>query len=1201
MLHAHFSNRFERLLDALLDRMNSPGGSPFDREQIVVPSVAVHRRIELSAADRFGVCANVEFSYLAEWLWRQIGRFVPIAPVSPFKTPVLTWRVFQLLDDNKLVADHPRLASYLKSADATMRYDLATRIAALFDQYLTYRTDWLMAWQDRRHVMTVDVADEQRQSEQDERWQAAFWRRIAADIGTGRQHPSVAFFDAMAAIGRESKRASERDQTAPDGRSQTAPGGRSQTAPGGRSQSAPGGERHAADEGDTRATNIRAKLPATAHVFCLPATPPLYLNILRELGRWIDVHLYVLNPSREYWFEIVDPKRLSYLKITAAAQHHEVGNRLLASWGKQTRAHVDLLFDGGIDDDGVGGADIDDDFVPSGNNSLLGRVQDAILDLIDPAPGSLDVDASDRSIEVHVCHSLTRQLEVLHDQLLAILAGPNPPRPSEIVVLTPNLEDAAPLIEAVFGTAPRPRQIPFAITGRPSSSQNAAARALLAILAVATSRFHASAVFDLLQQPIVARRFAIDTDDRDTIHRWIRQSGIRWGLDAGQRTALELPGVLHHTFDDGLDRLFMGYALPSAIALPLNGRLPAGGAEGSGALALGSFENFIDQLEWLRIQLSRPRSADDWRKVLDGVIETFLQPIDDEVDDVREAANTIRELHQNMMLGGTRDSGGGGGVIAFEVVLAALREALDEAARGGVPTGAVTFSSMASLRNLPFRHVCVIGLDDGVFPSAARPDEFDLMAVAPRRGDRQRRSDERNLFLDVVLAAREKLYLSYTGRSVRDNAPLPPSVVVAELIDYLATASAVAPVTPSSIDVARKRLIVEHPLQPFSPSYFDPATDVRRRSFNDEYRAALSARFEASDRDAEADGVTGTLSVPGSSNPGFAPSPEDEEIAADTQAAFFPAALPDAGTEFRAVTLQQLERFFRNPSAYLLKERLGVDLPETEQVLADDEPFVAGWLDRTALAKRLLPRLLDGDGAVNNADSVDGADGDDNVDIAALAHAGVEYPQGRLGDVELRTELTRLEEFAARVRKDTKEDCLTPISETLTFDIEGEAWTLTGGFSDLRPSGLIRNHYDDVRPYEYLSGWLAHLFLNAIAPDGVTPRTRWHSRDGDYVLKPSPDARERLLDLMRLYRKGLHKPLHFYPKSSWTLVTENFKEAYGKWRTMPYLPFPGEDRRSPAYPIALRGVADPLDGEFIESSGLVFNPLLLVIEDLRLQ
>ena len=352
------------------------------------------------------------------------------------------------------------------------------------------------------------------------------------------------------------------------------------------------------------------------------------------------------------------------------------------------------------------------------------------------------------------------------------------------------------------------------------------------------------------------------------------------------------------------------------------------------------------------------------------------------------------------------------------------------------------------------------------------------MALTPQRGDRQRRLDERNLFLDIVLSARETLYLSYTGRSVRDNAVLPPSVVVAEFIDHVASAAASSPVTSTSIGEARKRLTVEHPLQPFSPSYFDARSDSRKRSFNDEYRAALSARFGGG---APGGDANEERSVPGSTNRNFSPSPEDEEIDADAQGAFFPSPLPAAGAEFRAVTLKQLERFFRNPSAYLLKERLGVDLAETEPALADDEPFIAGWPDRMALAQRLLPRLLRADASVGNGD---------DIDTATLARAGVEYPPGLLGDIELRTELTRLEEFAVRVRHDTYEECLAPVSETLDFDIEGEAWTLTGGFSDLRPCGLIRNQYDDVRPYDYMSGWFAHLFLNAIAPDGVTLRTR---------------------------------------------------------------------------------------------------------------
>jgi len=142
--------------------------------------------------------------------------------------------------------------------------------------------------------------------------------------------------------------------------------------------------------------------------------------------------------------------------------------------------------------------------------------------------------------------------------------------------------------------------------------------------------------------------------------------------------------------------------------------------------------------------------------------------------------------------------------LAVDVVRTALKGLLDDPTRGGVPSGAVTFAAMASLRHLPYRFVCVLGLNDGAFPSTARPIEFDLMVRDPRRGDRQRRVDERNVFLDLVLAARERLYLSYTGKSVRDNSPIPPSVLIAELLDYAAAATDQAPFSPQSLPVAQR-------------------------------------------------------------------------------------------------------------------------------------------------------------------------------------------------------------------------------------------------------------------------------------------------------------------------------------------------------------------------------------------------------------
>src|SRR5512135_3303846 len=1118
MLHIKFSNRFEHLQDALLDAMATPPPSPFAGEEIIVPSAAMRRRVELAAADRFGICSNVRFSFLAQWLWRQIGHVVAVSEMSPFTASVLTWRVLAIFQEKTFVAEHPPLAGYLRHADEVMRYELAANAATLLEQYLTYRPSWLAAWLEGKPagIKGLDGA-----RKQDERWQAALWRRIARDLGTDNPHPSVVFFDAMKEMG-------------PD-------------AP------------------------ARVGLPAAAHVFCLPTTPPLYLDILDRLAQWIDLRLYVLNPCREYWLEIVDARRLSYLAAKGRAGHHEVGNRLLAAWGKQTQAHIDLL----LQNDSAAVVD-DAGFAAPESRTLLAQIQGAILDLTDPLRGSISLADDDRSMEVHVCHSATRELEVLQDQLLAVFAAEHPPRPSDILVVTPDLEATAPLIDAVFGNAPKARQIPYAITGRPASVLNPCAQALLTVLAVATSRFQASAVFELLQQPIIARRFAIDGADLDAIHAWIGESGIRWGIDGRHRGELGLPAIGRHSFNDGLDRLCLGYALP------------AGDAEGSGALALGSFREFFRQLERLHDELAHSKSPAEWQDALLGVIDAFVAPAGDEIDDQRETVAAIHDLCANMAHGGTSRA------LETEVVRSALQALLDDPTRGGMPGGAVTFATMSSLRNLPYRFVCVLGLNDGAFPSTQQPREFDLLARDPQRGDRQRRLDERNVFLDLLLAARDRLYLSYTGRSVRDNAPLPPSVLVAELLDYCAAATDRAPFTPESLQAARARLIVEHPLQSFSLAYFEPDADPRRRSFNDEYCEALRQRLGAAAFRADAAAATGGGLAAAASDQeraalaqsGDEDEAEDGNAATEPQQRFFQLPLASPGPEFREVTLDNLLRFFANPCRYLLRERLGIALPQGDEELQDDEPFLPDWPARDALAKRVLPRLLEGASV---------------AEVREFARAGIEYPDGRLGDIELERELQRLAAFARSVAPALAEPPVAPASATLDFTIGGESWRLTDGFGDLRPSGLIRQRYDDARARDYLSGWIAHLFVNAMAPAGVTTQTTWHSRDGRYVLPPIDDARERLDGLLGLYREGLRRPLHFFPKSAWKYVSEggNLSRAAGAWHTTRFNEH-GEDR-DPAYRLALRGVEDPLDDEFTECAKAVFRPLLDVIADDRLE
>lgn len=1116
MLHVHFSNRYEALVDILRDRLDARDRGVFAADQVIVPSAAVRRSLTLALADQYGICANVEFAFLARWLWQQIRRVVPdAAPESPFAPEVLAWRIHAAFLQPDWLAVHPRLHGYLDGADDVMRYDLACRVAAVFDQYLTYRPQWLQAWAEGRPAGPLDADATTRA---DAVWQAALWRQVMAQIGLTTEHPA----DRFIAIAAD------------------------------------------AEPGALAA----AAVPSAAHVFALPAMPPMHLRVLRELARHADIHLYVVNPCREYWFEIIPPRRLNHLAARGNDAAHEVGNRLLSGWGRQTQSHIDLLIDqcgDAANDDGA--------FAPSDGHSLLARLQNSILDLVELAPGSAAAAAGDRSVEVHVCHSLTRELEVLHDRLLGLFAADPGLRPSQIAVVMPALDTAAPLIDAVFGTVPRERHIPYAITGRARAQVSAPARAMLDLLALPRSRFTASALFGLLQQPIVARRFGLDDDGLQHVHAWLQTAGLRWALDADQRSQFGLPPDPRHTVADALDRLFLGYALPDDMAAPVlvgddaAGErlvLPCGNAEGSDAVALGSLAAFVAALRQLCADCANPRTAEDWTEILLDAAGDFLAPAAEEIDDAAELDAAVRRLDEDLRNAGVIDR------LPLEVVRTALEQRFDDPAHGGVAGGGVTFTSISSLRSVPFEWICVIGLDDGRFPTAARPHEFDLIARQPQRGDRQRRIDERNLFLDLLAAARRGVHLSYTGRSVRDNSPLPPSVLVAELLDVLVPAVAADPQSPADCAAARASLVVEHPLQPFSPLCFSAGADPRLRSHD----AALAAALRAG---AEQSAAARTAGAAAPSAVAAADDGDDDEAADDRMPPFFTGELPAPDDKWRDVSLGQLLDFYRNPCRFLLRHRLGIDLWRDDELIEDDEPLLPDRDQMRALMARLLPALLAGAGA---------------DEVRRLARAGIEIPSGHIGERNLAADLDELHRFADGVRAATGDEIVPPQHLELTFDLGGENWRLHTAFTDLRASGLVRWRFEKQRPGIVLDAWLHHLALCAMKPPRVACESRWLLRDDTLHLAEVPGAGDILGRLVEQYRRGLGRPLHFFPKSAWAYCDKHSRQkARDAWTQGDY-----PENADAAYRLALRGVADPIDDEFAELAVAVFGEVHALID-----
>ncbi len=1089
MLHLFTSNRYETLKARLLRRLADAPLDPFQFQEVIVPSAAVKRDLQLAMARVYGVAAGVEFPFLAQWLWERIAQLVPVEAVSPFAPERASWRLYRLFQDEALVQAHPRLAGYLQEADPVMRLDLARRVATLFENYITYRPDWLEAWSAGKTARLPGAGPRERQ---DEAWQMALWQRFIAGLGTARRHPSAAFFDALERLGPEGV--------------------------------------------------AKAGLPREAHIFGLSTLPPLYLKVLTRLSAWIDIHLYLVNPCQDYWYELVAQKRQARLAASGQGEYLDDRYPLLADWGRQTQALFGLILET------VAEASAEDEnFQPSGQATLLGRFQDSILKLAAPAAGEWPLQPEDRSVEIHVAHSLTRELEILHDQLLDRFEADPDLGPGDVLVALPDLDAAAPLIDAVFGTAGK---LPYTITGQKAVQSNPVARVLLQLmdLAAPPARLPASQVFALLQEPLVAEALGLDESDLEQLHQGLLEAGVHWGLDGAGRQSAGLPPDPRHTWRDALARLLLGYALPEAQERPFAGIAPAGGLSGSRAWVLGTLWRVLENLAALGEVLARPQPAARWRELWQAQLDLWLgehPAAPEDAEALRVVLATLGPLAQAMAEGEAKTP------IPCAAARAALEDALEAQARGGMPSGSITFTALPSLRQLPYPLICLLGLDDGVFPRPERPLEFDLTPLETRPGDRQRRQDERNLFLDLILAARKSLYLSYTGRSQRDDSPLPPSILVAELLECLCRATGAPP----------ERLRLGHPLQAFSPRYFSGSEDKdeRRVSYHGRYAAALNQQRQ----------------VP-PEIPAWKAADEDEDDAGARparQPRFFSAPL--AAVPLASIRLAQLQAFFHHPAKALLRERLGLSLPGTKAELEDEEPLLLDGLERYRLADRLLPVALAGAG---------------REALLALARSGPELPSGAIGEALL---LGEVEALLAYVRE--LQPRLAGLADSpLSCDLQVAGLRLSGVLTHWGPAGLLRYRCARAGVADYLGAWLDHLCLNALAPTGVTLESTHVARDKVFRFCPVAEPLPLLAELLQSYRSGLSAPLPFYPKTAWALQTGGAGKAMQQWQGVQQWAGEGDD---PWWSLALRGEAEPLGEAFAELARRLLLPLLTHLDD----
>jgi exodeoxyribonuclease V gamma subunit len=897
--HAIHANHLEDLRRAVVWICRQHPVPPLASETFLVQSNGIAQWLKLALAEDpigeadggMGIAAGMDFLFPSRFIWQAYRAVLPAEEVpeqSPFDKSRLVWRLFRLLPT--LVQEQDAfspLRRFLEGSDADTRcYQLAGQIADLFDQYQVFRADWLTSWE--AGADTIELArGEVRELTDDQRWQPVLWRALVADVAelsaTSRSRIHTRFMEY----------------------------GQHLTA----SDRPPG-------------------LPPRIIVFGVSSLPRQALEALSVLSRISQVVLCVHNPCEYFWADIISDRDLLTASRRRGREHeklasltdpdalHQHANPLLAAWGKQGRDYIRLLDEFDNPDDYQnrvttpdGRIDIFSSHGKDGQAKVLHQIQDDIRTLTSQQEMLGQArqlnPAEDHSIVFHRTHSPQREVEVLHDQLLAAFSADETLRPRDVIVMVPDVNAYAPHIQAVFGrySPGASRYIPFTISDQQQRHRQPILIALDTLMSLPEHRFGASEVISLLDVPAVRRRFGIAESDLPLIRQWVEGANIRWGLNAGHRHSFDLPeGLARNTWQAGLRRMLLGYGTGPDDAW--QGIEPYGEIGGLQAALAGNLYRFVERLENLWKKLAEPYTPEQWLEVIQSMLEQFF---DEFTDDELLLVNRLRRQAEQWF-----EDCASGGMDTETLPLSIVREELLEGLEDGglnqrFLAGKVNFATLMPMRAIPFKQVCLLGMNDGDYPRSRPPVDFDLMAQDSRPGDRSRREDDRYLFLEALLSAREQLYISWVGRSIHDDSERPPSVLVAQLRDHLDAVWSTG--TTGSTSAV---LTTGHPLQPFSRAYF-PADSAGRRalfSYDHEWLQAHQV-YEAND---------------------------------DQPLAYLPPAVP--------LTLAELSGFLKAPVDTFYRRRLQIQFINVQAQDTDNETFRLNGLQHWALERELIDQAV---------------------------------------------------------------------------------------------------------------------------------------------------------------------------------------------------------------------------------------------------
>jgi len=1068
MLHFHTSNRLEKLLTALASILREQPLPPLQKEIIVVQSKGMERWLALELSKKLGIWANADYPFPRDMMQRLFRDGLSHIPdVSDFDPNILGWTILRLLPALLENEDFSELKNYLSDQNKNdlKYYQLAHKIADVFDQYVIYRPDWIESWKN---------------VENPPHWQAKLWAIIQQDISN--RHPQS---EPRSALQKRFIQAIE--------------------------------------------THNLQRFPPRLIIFGISALPPFYMEVFQALSQKCDIYFFILNPSKEYWLDIVSKKTISKLNEKAQgkaeSEHYEVPNSLLASLGSIGKEFIATFQNLNVN------SEEHDYFEEPVEESLLSYLQNDIFNLKE-SQQTITISDSDNSLQIHSCHSKMREIEVLHDQLLDLFEKTPDLMPSDILVMATDIESYAPLIQAIFETVSNKQQrLSFSIADRRRQDESHLIEAFLKGLHLPDSRLTVSQVMSLLENETVRAKFNLLQSDITLVEHWLKQARVRWGIDERSRSALDLPPFFENSWAFGKARLLLGYALPTNEQYLFENILPIDDMEGNETEVFGRFLDFIETLFEFCEKLNQPQLPFQWCNILQEFFQIFFEDTDNLRDNqlIQSAIFNLKQATDKSMFNKE---------ISLPIVRHWIKENLaKEIQTAGFMTGNITFCALMPMRSIPFKVVVLLGMNAQDYPRAHHTPSFDLILKGDdkfRAGDRSRRKDDRYLFLEAILSARECLYFSYVGQSIQDNSEIPPSVLLEQLLDYI----------KQNFKFSHKKsLITKHPLQPFSKRYFQQ--DSPLFSYAEDYFDVIK-------------NTRTKIAQP-----------------------FFRNPLPEVEHSWRKITIEQFIQFYRNPCAYLLQKRLGIYFEDQTLLIENTEPFNVEGLDKYHLQQKLLEHKLNGA---------------DNQALFSIIKASGILPPEQMGERIYEAINQDVTAFVAELTKRFDNQSRIPFAKQLGvdgFELSGEIHDVyPSGFIQYRYAELKAKDYLSawlrhlfLNSYQSSSSWLIGL-----------KRGKYQCYEYQPV-ENRETAQLHLKTLLNYYWSGLHFPLDFLPELSLKYAkdskekspNEALADARATWENETLYDF--SENKDPYYQHCFKNKA-PFKEMFVEISQAIYLPLL---------